>query len=197
MRREVAFLRRDAEIERVDAVIRRIAGARTFLVDRFLFEWHACDATALSPRDLVRAYLTHLGFDASRVDDFPEIPTERALAFVDALWLHDFARREDLLSPEAAATCAQAIRDAVEPWAILAFTNLLEPGSPHYAPERLFGEAYIPVLGKKSAEAGVILMGEEDIAMIWFDDDDSPKRSNWNYGDYERAMLRGHAPRGA
>lgn len=187
---EHEFIRRDAEIEQVYEVIRGVAGARRFLVDRFVFEWHIYKSSAENPRDVIRAYLAHLRYDPARVDSFPEIPTDRALSFVDALWTHDFARNEDLLPPAATATCARAIREAILPWAILAFTNLLEPARPPYAPERPFGGRFIAVLQKKSAEAGIVFLGETDISFVWFDDDDSPKRSIWSYSEYRRATGR-------
>lgn len=190
MTAEYAFFRRAVEIERAHETISRVAGNRRFLVDRLIFTWHGYKISKTAPRELVGEYLAHLGYSAIRIADFPEIPTERALAFIDALWRNDFARNEDLLPHAAATTCSLAIRDAVEPWAILAFTNLLQPEPPPYAPERLFGERFIPVLPQKGAEAGFMFVGEEDIALVWFDDDDGPTRSIWSYSEHQRATMR-------
>jgi RHS repeat-associated protein len=59
-------------------------------------------------------------------------------------------------------------------WAILALTNL-KRFEPSTSPLAYYGFAH--VVARENAEGGILFVGEQDIAMIWFVDDDGPSRS--------------------
>jgi hypothetical protein len=170
----ISFVARVEEMARIRELIRSYARGCDYVAKRFLLHWHLYDAAGTLPeRNILDAYLAHLGVSRTNAANLPEISTEEAHDLLAWAFHYDLARQEEMLSEEDARQCAAEVRRAVDDWAILAFTNLQLPQGRARAP---YGYPFYRVVTQLGVEGGVIFVGEQDIAMVWFVDDDGPER---------------------
>jgi hypothetical protein len=158
----------------VRSYVRSFAHDRAYVADRFIFHWHLYETPQPLPtRQILSEYLAHLGYQSSCAGALRELTAARAYDILEDMLHYDLARREELVTGVDARMSADRIREETE-WAILAFTNL-KRFEPSTSPLAYYGFAH--VIACENAEGGVLLVGEQDIAMIWFVDDDGPSRS--------------------
>ena len=145
------------------------------IVKRFVVHWHVHELPVLeSPLRAVGSYFAQLGMAPDRAGVLREIAVPAAYSIIGELLRYDLAREEELVSAEQAERCRNLVEQKSSDWAAYAFTNL----SPLRVPGRL-SVTFSPrtrVVRELDMEGGVILLGEQDIAMIWFLEDDSPSR---------------------
>lgn len=169
----VTFLSGDEMLAGVRSGLAEAAAGRPYVLARLRLHGDLHDAGPMPAAALVEAFLAHLGLRASEARRLVEIDTERALRIAASVLQRDLARDEELVTAAAAADLAARLRDAIEPWALVAFTGFsLPPGDVG----TLVGRPFVRVVAGAGAEGGVIFVGEQEIAMVWAVDDDSAAR---------------------
>ncbi|MGK4003715.1 hypothetical protein WMF31_13880 [Sorangium sp. So ce1036] len=172
---EISFIKNSEGQCAVLSYVRSFARDCAYVADRFVFHWHVYETPQLMPtRQLLAEYLTCIGYQSSCVDALRELTLPRAYDILEDMLRYDLARREELVTEADARLSTDRLREETA-WAIVAFTNLkrIEPST---SPLAYYGFAH--VVAYENAEGGVLFVGEQDIAMIWFVDDDGPSRSS-------------------
>ncbi|WP_437535161.1 hypothetical protein WME79_13020 [Sorangium sp. So ce726] len=158
----------------IRSYVRSFAHDCAYITERFIFHWHAYETSQpVPPQQLLTEYLAHIGYKSSCIDGLRELTPARAYDILEDMLHYDLARREELVTEQEARLSVDRLREETE-WAILAFTNL-KRSEPSTSPLAYYG--FTHVVACDNAEGGVLLVGEQDIAMIWFVDDDGPSRS--------------------
>jgi len=177
----VSFMENDVGEASLREYVGRFARGCRYVAERIRFHWHLYSTDAnLSERQIVAAFLRHLGYRADCVDDLTELTQEQVDEVIQELFQRDLARDEELLSVDDARLCAQRVSELTAPWAILAFTNMKISRDKRY---RLGSYDSCRVVAHDNVEGGMIFIGEQDIAMVWFLDDDGPTRASYDYRD--------------
>lgn len=173
--RSVEFVPRQGPHSAVAKTIRCLTQECSYIEERFRFHHHSYRAEpGAHERQVVAQYLAHLGYSADCVSRLPEIDVDAAYDILSELFRWDLARDEELVTEEEARSCVSSVRSDTEAWAILAYTNLVLPERRRY---RLGSYQFERVVSPINIEGGAIFIGSDDIAMVWFLDDDGPTRA--------------------
>ncbi|AUX34340.1 MULTISPECIES: hypothetical protein [Sorangium] len=171
---DTSFLENNEGEHAVRSYIRSFAHGREYVANRFIFHWHVYETQQCVPtRQLLAEYLTHVGYQPRSAEGLGEVTVARAYDIVEDMLRYDLARHEELVTEADARLSAARLRDETT-WAVLAFTNLKRSMPSMNFPLAYHG--FVRVVACENAEGGVLLVGEQDIAMIWFLDDDGPSR---------------------
>jgi hypothetical protein len=165
---------KDAERTMLNQV-RALEHGCSYVSERFIFHWHLYEiAKGGTERGLVASYLNSLGYRREAANELHDISVERVFPLLERMFWRDTARDEEMVSVEEAAGWIERLRTSTESWALSAFTNLYVPEGK----ERDFnGYPFVRVTARDNMEGGVFLLGEQDIVMVWFIDDDGPARA--------------------
>jgi hypothetical protein len=202
-RGDVKFLEDIASEDNVQGYVLALARKNGYIDRRFILHEHLYEAKAtIGVPVLVRAYLASLGYEPEareqppvgfRAEHIGEVDVEVAYAIVGEAFRWDFDCGEELVTAEEAQHFMQQVRETTT-WAVLAFTNLEIPVE-HKDKSDLLGYPFHRVVTDVGHEAGVILVGEQDTAMIWFVNDDSLSPSRGRGGPHEQARDLARAAR--
>jgi hypothetical protein len=174
----VQFLEDLAAEERVRSHVASCARPCVYIAERFTFRQHLYEAVELvDPSQLVEKYLAFLGLQPMAARNLVELAVERAYEMLAEMFRWDLARQEELVTEEETRLFMQRIQEQTESWAVLAFTNMNVPEPRAY---RLGSYPFHRVVAEVGSEGGVILVGEQELSMIWFVDDDGPTRAMYD-----------------
>lgn len=173
--RPTEFVAHDVYSAAVVKYIQHLARECSYIEERFRFHWHLYrNERRATEREVMADYFAHLGYAAECAPRLPEIDMSSAHDILAEMFRWDLARNEELVTEEEARRCVDLVREDTDPWAILAFTNLDLPKEREY---RLGSYPFVRVVAALNIEGGVLFIGTEDIAMLWFLDDDGPSRA--------------------
>lgn len=163
--------------------VAKLAQGHPYIGTRFLFHHHLYETKVAEPIRIAEDYAAHLGYSPESREQPPsasplranlcEIPVDLAHSIVCEAFRWDVARGEELVIERDADVFMDKVREATEAWAMFAFTNLELPS---VRKSSLLSYPFHRIVTRSEVECGVIFVGELDVAMIWFVDDDDLTR---------------------